>query len=152
MKERKNRSILNLTEISAAENCCAITKRFNDGGFSRLLLGVTPTGRVSNQMLNIITKIIEIDDLAQDKLKQAADVKEKAIAEINAAIEKQNKETADEIEMKLTAVTDSESTAAERQKQEITAEINKKLAELDKIYSTEHERLENEIYADILKI
>lgn len=103
-------------------------------------------------MDNIISKIIQIDELAQEKLKQSEALKEKTMTEVAETIARHNADAEAASKEKLSIVFENESAAAEADKVEIGRSAKDKISQLEDIFSRTHEDLEKEIFDNVLKL
>lgn len=101
-------------------------------------------------MANIIDQIIQIDSIAQQKLKDAALLKEqyaqdakRKMADTNALIEQKAQEKVDEIRR-------SEEWQANQERAEILAQKEEAIVRLERIFAQKREQLEQEIYQNVL--
>lgn len=101
-------------------------------------------------MANIIDQIIQIDSIAQQKLDDAAHLKEQyekkakeKMADTNALIEQK-------AQAKIEKIRQEEAARAEQEKEEIRKQMEAALERLEKTYQATHEKLEEELYKNVL--
>ncbi len=102
-------------------------------------------------MENIIQKIIDIDQRAQQKYIDAQQHREDVEAEVEEEIRKMNAETQENGQAKLAKLLNSENEQLNEAHARITADLAQKKQRLDQIYQEKHLDWEQALFEQILQ-
>lgn len=102
-------------------------------------------------MENIIQKIIDIDQRAQQKYIDAQQHRDEVEAEVKAETQRMDAETRKNSEIKLANLRLSENEQLEDIKKTIAADLAEKKSALEQIYQQNHLKWEQELFQKVLQ-